>query len=556
MQQDILTPTFALVKVSHKKKTYKKDTGVAEDISDTAISRMHSYYEKLERKLHHAFLSGPRPPLLIPNKVDYESMPDQFLVQFDEVELVSDPLPPPPRVLKTPARFLDGGANPHTKRNSANVVMRLPHDVRTILPMRLGVMSVLSLGRIVCDRPGFSDEHALYPVGFASEREYVSSKNPSVKTVYRCEIRDGEEGPVFCVTASDDPKHPVVGESPTMCWAEVIRRINAARIARQHKPVYTTISGPEYFGINKPRLISLFEQLEGADKCAGYQFRYYDPVTRVLVGEEPTPDQGVKRASHKSHKRRLVLDNESPDKQQQQQKRGRSRSVSVTASGKRRKSHKKGLSHKKGAGAKAAALAAVPVRPRKPMVRKPRKQLYTYVVEPLVPAEQRYMVPEVLKTGPTCHHCGGERGDLLKCSKCAHLFHLRCVEPHYRPMSSAQKWLCIGCVSKKKGGADVPRKRGRPRKLVLEGPTILKPKKKIGRPRKVVAPSKVGNAGKAAVAEQKKKAVVVAPPAKAQSKQQPPQKKKKTIVTKKKVGRPPKKSAPTPRLSKKAKTKK
>lgn len=50
-------------------------------------------------------------------------------------------------------------------------------------------------------------------------------------------------------------------------------RINAGRIAKHIKPVYTAISGPEYFGISKPRIAALFEQMEGADKCWGYQVR-------------------------------------------------------------------------------------------------------------------------------------------------------------------------------------------------------------------------------------------------------------------------------------------
>jgi hypothetical protein len=66
-------------------------------------------------------------------------------------------------------------------RHSANVVVRLAANVESMLPIRLGVLSVLALGRIVWDRPGFSTERYFFPVGFLSEREYVSGLDPSTK---------------------------------------------------------------------------------------------------------------------------------------------------------------------------------------------------------------------------------------------------------------------------------------------------------------------------------------------------------------------------------------
>lgn len=47
--------------------------------------------------------------------------------------------------------------------------------------MRLGILNVLSLGRIVCERHGYWSDRYLFPVGFLSEREYVSGLDPSLK---------------------------------------------------------------------------------------------------------------------------------------------------------------------------------------------------------------------------------------------------------------------------------------------------------------------------------------------------------------------------------------
>lgn len=285
-RHDIATPTFSLVKKpsAAKRRGAKRDAGAdeppnegddsAEDISDAAIARTHLVYEKLERKLHADFfakrrLKAPAPP------AERDVYPDVFIVRFDQEELHSDPLPPLPRIVRTPARFLDGAVvgAAAMKRAGAHVVIRLPKDLSSLLPLQLGVLSIMSLGRIV-NHPAYWTERYLFPAGFMSEREYVSAVDPSVKTIYRCEIREGPAGPSFHVIARDDADNPVIAESPSKCWSEVMRRVNAARVEHHQRPVYTAISGPEYFGISKPRVAALFEQLEGAEHCVGYQVRF------------------------------------------------------------------------------------------------------------------------------------------------------------------------------------------------------------------------------------------------------------------------------------------
>lgn len=209
---EIVTPSFTVIKASKSRKRNvgkQHDDDGSEDIRDETVARVHAYYEQLERKLHAAFLSN-RPPAMRNAFLDTDALPDTFVVRIDTAELKSDPLPPPPRILRTPARFLNGavGGGTGTKKASANVVTRLPADLSTLLPIRLGILNVLALGRIVA-QPGYFTERYLYPVGFLSEREYVSGLDPAAKTLYRSEIRDGPSGPMFYVTAADDAGNPV-----------------------------------------------------------------------------------------------------------------------------------------------------------------------------------------------------------------------------------------------------------------------------------------------------------------------------------------------------------
>lgn len=134
--------------------------------------KLHSDYEALEKRLHAKFLAGnrKRPPPAGSHAVEDFSLPDTFVVRFDEKELVSDPLPPPPRILRTPARFRDsaqsasafGAAN---RRRSGGVAAILEDPARAV-PVRLGNLTVLSLGEIVFDQPGFHSDRLLFPLGY------------------------------------------------------------------------------------------------------------------------------------------------------------------------------------------------------------------------------------------------------------------------------------------------------------------------------------------------------------------------------------------------------
>jgi hypothetical protein len=78
--------------------------------------------------------------------------------------------------------------------------------------MQLGPSAtVVSLGRLVPDRPGFHSKLYMLPVGFRSHRMYASYTVPHRRVSYTCEIHDAGDAPLFKLTAEDAPTSPVTG---------------------------------------------------------------------------------------------------------------------------------------------------------------------------------------------------------------------------------------------------------------------------------------------------------------------------------------------------------
>lgn len=98
------------------------------------------------------------------------------------------------------------------------------------MPIVIGGLTVLSMGKIVSDRKKFHSKRYIWPVGFKSVRTYASLKGTTFtrkrssslsalidrlsdfnrKCEYVNEIIDGGTEPKFVVTCMDDPEHPLV----------------------------------------------------------------------------------------------------------------------------------------------------------------------------------------------------------------------------------------------------------------------------------------------------------------------------------------------------------
>lgn len=140
---------------------------------------------------------------------------------------------------------------------------------RPVFPIVLGGLTVYSLGEIITDRALFHDETAIYPVGFCSTRVFASMKNPDLKCLYTCQIKDGGQGPQFEIAPEDDPQNAIVASSALTCHANLLKAI----AARRGKPLTNIVpTGADFFGFSHPTIQNLIQSCPGARKCSNYQW--------------------------------------------------------------------------------------------------------------------------------------------------------------------------------------------------------------------------------------------------------------------------------------------
>lgn len=183
----------------------------------------------------------------------------------------------------------DASKHSSKRRNAEGATRKLVQPIaldpcgRPIFPIVLGGLTVYSLGEIICDRSGFHDEIAIYPVGFCSTRVYVSLRNPDQKCLYTCQIKDGGTGPQFEIAPEDDQQNAIVASSANDCHAQLLEAISRAR-GRLHTGVVP--SGEDFFGFTHPTIQHLIQSCPGARKCALYQWVKFE-VCRPGDGQVP-----------------------------------------------------------------------------------------------------------------------------------------------------------------------------------------------------------------------------------------------------------------------------
>merc|ERR1712137_66586 len=172
-----------------------------------------------------------------------------------------------------------------------------------IFPIHVGKMRIEALGHVVYDRPDYHSSKYIWPVGFKSVRTYQSFINPEDRTEFTSEILDGGERPLFRVTAADAPDQFATAYSPTGAWTAVLKQggEDTGRRSKNKKSKNSAVSGPEYFGLTRPIILKLIQDLPGSEKCEKYQPILFEEVEiqkrpskkkRRLNGESPdsSPD--------------------------------------------------------------------------------------------------------------------------------------------------------------------------------------------------------------------------------------------------------------------------
>jgi chromodomain-helicase-DNA-binding protein 7 len=143
-----------------------------------------------------------------------------------------------------------------------------------VLPIRLSEKtSILALGTIVTDRPGFHAKNYIYPAGFKSSRLFPSTLDESENARYISEIVDtGGEAPIFRVTMEDHPEISFEGKAMHSGWSALS---NAVADKRGGRPIQ--VPGAAMYGLASPVTLYLIQEMEGADKCEKYIRRQFSP---------------------------------------------------------------------------------------------------------------------------------------------------------------------------------------------------------------------------------------------------------------------------------------
>ena len=140
--------------------------------------------------------------------------------------------------------------------------------------------SIINLGEVVFDRKLFSSSKYIWPNGFESQRIHPSYLEPSQRVIYTSKIIDAGDRPKFAVIASDDPDNPIIANSASTAWTNVITKVNYAKDPDKRRKT-CTVSGPEMFGYNDPLIIALIEELPNSKRVEKY-WKNRTPFREVL----------------------------------------------------------------------------------------------------------------------------------------------------------------------------------------------------------------------------------------------------------------------------------
>ncbi|KAK8837464.1 choline dehydrogenase 6 [Tritrichomonas musculus] len=144
-------------------------------------------------------------------------------------------------------------------------IVKYDSDGSLIYPIKLTEsLSLLNLGQIVNDRPGFRTESYIYPAGFKSSRLYNSVLDPPRRVRYINEIVDtGDKSPLFTVTMEGHPEIRFQGTTPSGPWSNLIDAVKE-RLKEPNNNKKTSVCGPNRFGLNCAITAYLIQQMPGA----------------------------------------------------------------------------------------------------------------------------------------------------------------------------------------------------------------------------------------------------------------------------------------------------
>jgi len=175
-------------------------------------------------------------------------------------------------------------------RSDAKPMKLLPRDKNNNLklPVMVGKsnneVKIISIGKVIYDRESYHSQRYIWPVGFESQKEYISMQDPKKRTIYTNRILDGGDNPLFVVTAEDLPGVTFRANSPSGAWKNVLTELSK----RGSTGSKTHASGPDFFGLSDLGVTKVIQELPNADKCNRYtKQKWINEEDDIKVVDEP-----------------------------------------------------------------------------------------------------------------------------------------------------------------------------------------------------------------------------------------------------------------------------
>jgi len=148
-----------------------------------------------------------------------------------------------------------------------------------IVPVQVGIFTILSLGEVDYRRPSFHTNRYIYPIGFKVQRYYKSTVHKNVQACYTLTILDAAQGPKFEIYADDRPGEPFTSETSSGAWSQIIKLSNQVRQLK----ITNSGSGPEFTGFSHPTIAWMIQCLPNVNLCSDYRWQDFEVMPAYQV---------------------------------------------------------------------------------------------------------------------------------------------------------------------------------------------------------------------------------------------------------------------------------
>lgn len=221
----------------------------------------------------------------------------ELLEESDSSDNSGFPVTPSPRGRKTlTSPHGNKGSQPVSRSSSALEVNKpkpksevikprrvqpIPRDEngQFIVPVQVGIFTILSLGKVDYRRPSFHTNRYIYPIGFKIQRYYKSTVHTNAQACYTLTILDADQGPKFEIYADDRPGEPFTSETSSGAWSQIIKLSNQVRQLK----ITNSGSGPEFTGFSHPTISWMIQCLPNVNLCSDYRWQDFEVMPAYQV---------------------------------------------------------------------------------------------------------------------------------------------------------------------------------------------------------------------------------------------------------------------------------